>query len=107
MHFLEPRLGDPTLVSHNYVAVEAMTLVQRRLGSSALRTLIDDVIATLELLWVDERTRAAAVSALLAAGRRKVSPVDWVSFEVLRRHGIETAFAFDRVFAAQGFETVP
>jgi len=30
-----------------------------------------------------------------------------VSFEVMRRHALETAFAFDRDFANQGFQTIP
>jgi predicted nucleic acid-binding protein len=33
--------------------------------------------------------------------------VDLVSFEVMRRLQIETAFAFDRDFARQGFALVP
>jgi predicted nucleic acid-binding protein len=44
---------------------------------------------------------------MLAAARRKVSLVDWVSFEVMRRTGIDVAFAFDDDFRAQGFRTVP
>jgi predicted nucleic acid-binding protein len=39
--------------------------------------------------------------------RRRTSLVDWVSFEVMRRRGIETAFAFDRDFATAGFAVVP
>lgn len=61
----------------------------------------------MEIVWVDREMHAAAVSALLAAIRRRVSLVDWVSFEVMRRRGIETAFAFDRDFAVQGFGTIP
>jgi predicted nucleic acid-binding protein len=33
--------------------------------------------------------------------------VDWVSFEVMRREGIGSAFAFDAAFDAQGFRTIP
>jgi predicted nucleic acid-binding protein len=33
--------------------------------------------------------------------------VDWVSFEVMRRERIESAFAFDADFDAQGFRTIP
>ena len=49
----------------------------------------------------------AATSAFLAAGRRSQSLVDWVSFELMRRRGIDTAFAFDRDFVAEGFQTIP
>jgi predicted nucleic acid-binding protein len=47
------------------------------------------------------------VTASLAAPRRRVSLVDWASFELMRRRGIERAFAFDRDFSTQGFEIVP
>jgi len=34
-------------------------------------------------------------------------PWHWTSFEIMRRRGIGTAFAFDDDFARQGFELVP
>jgi uncharacterized protein len=47
------------------------------------------------------------VSAMLAAGQRDVSLVDWTSFELMRRLGVNTAFAFDDDFAEQGFDLLP
>jgi uncharacterized protein len=81
--------------------------VQRRLPPSAARDLHESLISPLEVVWVDEELHAAAVTALLAAPRRRVSLVDWASFELMRRRGIERAFAFDRDFSTQGFEIVP
>ena len=92
---------------HNYVVLETTTLVQRRLGPAATRALHDSLLAPLRLVWVEEELHRAAVTALLAAVRRRISLVDWVSFELMRRAGVDTAFAFDRDFATQGFETVP
>lgn len=63
------------------------TLVQRRLGAAALHVLLDDLLAPVRILWVDERVRAVATSALRAAADRGVSLVDWVSFEVMRARG--------------------
>jgi len=94
-------------VTHNYVVVEAAALVHRRLGGIAVRDLLENMIPPLTMLWIEREQHSAAVSAHLAAARRRVSLVDWVSFEVMRREGIERAFAFDRDFAAQGFDTVP
>jgi predicted nucleic acid-binding protein len=54
---------------------------------------------------IDDATHRAAVSALLAGG--PMTLVDLVSFEVMRRLQIETAFAFDPDFARQGFALVP
>ncbi len=100
-------LRGESLVTHNYILVEAAAITHRRLGGGAARDLLEDLAPALTVLWVDEQTHQAAVSAFLAAVRRRPSLVDWVSFEVMRRSEIETAFAFDRDFVAQGFRTVP
>ena len=41
---------------------------------------------------------------LLAEGRRKLSLVDCVSFELMRDKGRHTGFAFDAHFNEQGFD---
>lgn len=100
--------GAPdTFLTHNYVVLETIALAQRRLGATAVRVLIEEMLPAFETLWVGEGIHRSAETALLAAPRRRVSFVDWVSFEVMRREGIERAFAFDRNFATQGFDTVP
>lgn len=81
--------------------------MHRKLGQAAVRALLEDLVPVLEVAWVDEELHRAGTSAFLAAVRRRVSLVDWVSFEVMRRRGLEQAFAFDEDFAAQGFRTVP
>lgn len=93
------------LLTHNYVVVETTAVVARRLGAHAVRDLHDSLLPAIDLVWVDEHLHALAVSALLAAGR--ISFVDWVSFEVMRRLDLDSAFSFDRDFARQGFEVVP
>ena len=95
------------LFTSNYVLVESFALVQRRLGVEALRALADVLVPMLRALWIDEELHAAAVAALLAAGRRKLSLVDCTSFELMRRHGLTEAFALDDDFARQGFALVP
>jgi predicted nucleic acid-binding protein len=57
----------------------------------------------MEIVWVDEATHSLAVTALLAAQRRKLSLVDCASFAVMRMRGAQVAFAFDRHFAVEGF----
>ena len=95
------------LLTHNYVVVEAAALVRRKLGHPAARTLLQDIIPTIEILWIDEGTHVTAVSALLATTRTKISLVDHVSFDVMRKRGLERAFAFDDDFAGMGFALVP
>lgn len=87
--------------------VETTALAQRRLGLEAVRALRDDLVPVLRVAWVDEDLHATALTALVAAGRRSVSLVDHVSFELMRRRGVRRALALDRHFAEQGFELLP
>jgi predicted nucleic acid-binding protein len=100
------RRGDE-LVSHNYILVETSAVVLRRLGLEAVRVFERDVVSILRLVWVTREIHEAAAGAHLVAGRRTLSLVDCVSFEMMRRTGVLTAFAFDRHFREYGYETVP
>lgn len=95
--------ADTRLVTTNYVVLETAAILQHRLGLRALRVFVADVVPALEVRWVDESLHAAAVSAVLAAGRRKLSLVDCTSFEVARACGADACFAFDEHFPEQGF----
>ena len=95
------------LVSHNYVVLEAIALIQRRLGLEAVRDLDDRLVPLIDIRWIGPEEHRAAAEALLAAGRPRRSLVDWASFALMRRHRIDVAFTFDRDFAGQGFEMIP
>lgn len=105
--FPELLAGSGGLLTHGYVLLETTALAQARLGLDAVRAVRDDITPALRVLWVDESLHAAALTGLVAAARREVSLVDRVSFEVMRRLGLRRAFAFDRRFAAEGFELLP
>jgi predicted nucleic acid-binding protein len=92
-------------VTHNYVVVEASALVAGRLGAAAARDLHTRLLRPIDIVWIDRELHERAVSAFVAAPQ--VSFGDRVSFELMRGLRIERAFAFDRHFAAQGFEVVP
>ncbi|MEO6120725.1 MAG: PIN domain-containing protein [Acidimicrobiales bacterium] len=93
-------------LTHSYVLCECMALAQRRLGIGAVRAL-DRLVEAVEVVWVDQSLHQVGMSAVLAGPHRGPSLVDQVSFEVMRRRGIDTAFAFDADFTAAGFTTVP
>lgn len=97
------KLGEVPCTS-NYVLVETMAVVGRRLGLQAVRDFQTQFVPLLEVHWVDESLHKLAVAALLTAGRRNLSLVDCVSFDVMRRLGMEKTFAFDAHFAEQGFQ---
>lgn len=95
------------LFTSNYILVEVCALLQHRLGVEAVRVFHGDLLPVLHLIWVDEEIHRVAWSALLTAGRRRLSLVDCVSFEVMRQAGVETAFTLDAHFVEQGFSVVP
>jgi predicted nucleic acid-binding protein len=94
------------IVTHSYVLVEMIALIQRRLGAEAVRRFSQDFLPALSTVWVDEATHASGLAALLAALPTDVSLVDFVSFQVMRERGIDRAFAFDEDFQAAGFAIV-
>ncbi|HET9771477.1 MAG TPA: PIN domain-containing protein [Acidimicrobiia bacterium] len=101
------RRAGATLRTHSYVVVETAAIVQRRIGMDAALTLHRDVMPVLSVRFVDRELHHEATTSLLAAGRRKVSLVDWASFAVMRNENLTDAFAFDNHFAEQGFSLRP
>jgi predicted nucleic acid-binding protein len=87
----------------NYVGIESCALAQRRLGMAAVRTLLNEMLPIMRVVWMSESLHQLAVAGLLAAGRRQLSLVDCASFAVLRAEGQREAFAFDRHFQEEGF----
>ena len=100
-------LAEDTLVTSNYVLLECFALVQRRLGMDALRDFANRLLPVLGTEWIGESDHRLAQAALLTAGRRDISFVDFASFQVMRRADVRRAFTFDAHFAEQGFESVP
>jgi len=103
----EHLLATPqVMVCSSYVLVETVALVQRRLGVDAVHTFQHDVYPLLHIEWVDESIHSAGMAAAIAASRRRLSLVDCVSFEVMRRGGLHRVFGFDPHFEEQGFEAL-
>lgn len=96
-------VADDYLVTNNYVLLESTALVQRRLGVAALRSLVQDFLPLIDVEWVTEGQHQAALEALLAAGRKKLSLVDCISFQTMRASGVRRVFGFDEHFREQGF----
>ncbi|TMD61353.1 MAG: PIN domain-containing protein [Chloroflexi bacterium] len=92
------------LQTTSYVVLESAALVHRRLGSDSVRALLTDLIAPIEVVWVDEETHRAGVRSFLAALSAHASLVDHVSFVVMRSNGIFRAFSYDDDFVRAGFE---
>lgn len=94
--------GDP-IVTHNYVILESLALLHRRLGrASAVRC--QEQISQFEVTWVDPALHARAFEDFRQRPSRRVSFVDCVSFALMRARGVRKALAFDDDFRAEGFE---
>jgi predicted nucleic acid-binding protein len=95
------------LQTNNYVLLESLALIQKRLGLPKVRDFLTDLVPLLEVHWIDEEMHQAAVEHLLSASRRNLSLVDCSAFETMRALGIETAFTFDEHFRDEGFKVIP
>ncbi len=95
--------SDDPLFTTNYILVESCALAQNRLGLDAVRTIQEEILPMMDVVWVDDATHSLAMTALLAAQRRKLSLVDCVSFAVMRLKGSRVAFAFDQHFVEERF----
>ena len=91
------------LLTHNYGLVESLALLQARLGVAAALKLAKDSTAFV-VEWVDDGLHASGIRALERSKKRHVSLVDHISFLVMYRRGVTTAFAFDPDFASAGFK---
>lgn len=98
--------SDKILITSNYVIVESLALIQRRLGIEAVRAFQEDVLSLINIEWIDKSTHEAGTSALLTASRKKLSLVDCISFEIMRNIGAKKVFAFDQHFEEQGFQII-
>jgi len=99
--------SDEFIWTSNYVVSETIAVLQRRIGMQAVRELVRGLLVAVEIDWVGPEAHHRGASMLLALGRRELSLVDCVSFELMRERGIETAFTFDPHFAEQGFQCIP
>jgi predicted nucleic acid-binding protein len=94
-------------VTSKYVLVETVALLQRRLGLEAVRAFEDAIVPTLHVEYVTGELHRLGMAALLVASRRRLSLVDCISFEIMRRNGISSSFTFDSHFKEQGFRVIP
>lgn len=95
-----------TLVTTNYVLIETFAILQHRMGIESVRSFNNDIYPILDVEWCDGPLHERGVSSVLSAGRKLLSLVDCISFDVMRHRGLQHAFTFDKQFRQQGFETI-
>ena len=96
--------SDSVVVSSNYVVVETITLLQRRLGFEAAKEFQESFVPLLTVYFVNQELHQKGMEIFLQEARRNLSLVDCISFELMKQLGLRKAFAFDKHFVEQGFE---
>jgi predicted nucleic acid-binding protein len=99
--------SENELFTNNYVIVECLSLVQRRLGLEFVHHLRSEILPLIAVDWIDEEQHAMAVQYVLKSNRRNLSLVDCSVFQTMRRQGIDTVFTFDNHFREEGFTVIP
>lgn len=99
--------ADAELVCHGYVVAETLAVTRRKLGVNAAVALIDELLPAIEVLPVGPAEHATALAHYLASLPSGTSFVDHVSFHVIERERIATAFVLDADFAATGVAMLP
>lgn len=94
-------------MSHGYVVAETIAVTRRRLGTDATVALIDDLLPVIEVLPVGPGEHASALARYRASLPSATSFVDQVSFQIIDREQIATAFVLDADFAATGVDMLP
>ena len=92
------------IISSNYVLLETMTILKNRIGIEAINVLKNDILPVIKTYWIDEEIHNFCVNIQVASDRKKISLVDYTSFEIMRRLNISQAFTFDNHFKGMGFE---
>ncbi|MCS7190061.1 MAG: PIN domain-containing protein [Fimbriimonadales bacterium] len=100
------------LLTTNFVLSETLTLLRYRFGLSIAETFWESVQQAqaedlLEVRHIGEDLWVEAVSLFFRYRDQNFSFTDCTSFALMRREGIDTAFAFDHHFWVMGFLVEP
>jgi len=86
----------------NYIIAEAHALLNARLGSDAARMWVRNNIWPVERAGEEDEKRAREI--LLTGRGGDCTLTDAISFAVMERLDIQTAFTFDHNFARYGYQ---
>ena len=95
-----------TLLTHNYLIVETVALVQRRIGLDSAIAFERDAQDSMQTHWITESDHHLAIERWRQHNTRRLNLVDCMSFVVMEMYGCDTAFAYDSDFETEGFRLV-
>jgi uncharacterized protein len=101
-------LDRAPLFTSNHVLDETITLLGRRAGYTFAAERAERFYSSkaLQILYPGMEEEAEAMRSLRKFADQEVSFTDCVSFVLMKRHRIQTAFTFDRHFRRAGFRTL-
>ncbi len=102
-----PTLPRPLFTS-NHVLDELATLLARNIDYTFAADRLSDIFAspTFEILRTTAAEEKEAIRWMRKFADQQVSFTDCLSFTLMTRERLRTAFTFDRHFRAAGFQTI-
>ncbi len=102
-------LEEVSLYTSNHVLDETLTLLARRAsyGFAAERAELLFASENLEILYAAREDEERALPLFRKFADQQVTFTDCVSFVLMRRYRIPTAFTFDRHFRLAGWKVIP
>ena len=101
-------LEHTPVVTTNHVLDETLTLLARRIGSALAAEIADGILAstTIDIVYTLREDEIDALGYFRKFADQRVSFTDCISFAVMKRHRLHTAFTFDRHFLHAGFRII-
>lgn len=101
------RAREAQLITTDWVIAEAVTLARARASFDLSALMAERLLSpAFELEWVDRRLLTEALDLYRKYRDHVLSLCDCVSFAVMKRRKLTTAFAYDEDFRRVGFETL-
>jgi predicted nucleic acid-binding protein len=93
-----------SLVTHNYILVEMVALLQSRHGLEPVSEFQEGLLAPVDVHWIEPDIHRKSMEEHLSKDNRSISFVDRISLDIINNLGIQRVFAFDDDFADREFE---
>ena len=101
-------LEETPLLTTNHVLEETLTLLARRIGYALASDMAGRYYASakLDIIYTGREDELEAIRYFRKFSDHQVSFTDCISFAIMKRHRIRTAFTFDRHFMLAGFQMI-
>ena len=103
-----PQLAGERLFTSNHILDETLTYIGRHSSYLFAAECGERLYGSekLEIIFSTQEDETAALQLFRKFADQKVSFTDCVSFAIMRKFGIQTAFTFDRHFLHAGFRII-